>query len=254
MNALLLGTADKTSRLLELAGSHFLLIDDGPIADAFLSHFPRAKLFDPAIHNFNPLRGMDYRRARDFAETIYTASPQGQDTLTVRNGRRALTRLLLERPLSLDRLPRSQDPGAEEALAIVDDLLISPTLQRVFTGRPLFRFQGPIVAKLDRAQLGDFDAFVLASLLTQRFQGRIIIPDFGFYGRSFHVPLIRQNRLVAGVSTLSELAPTLRQQVLLIRDKEGAQCTYDDALTLALYAGLTPGETGHTAFVQERMS
>src|ERR1700731_4717490 len=104
-NHLLIGISDKTSRLLELAGDHkFLLIDDGPIADAFLLEFPEAKEFDVTRHSFNPLQGIDYKRARDFAAAVYTASPEGENTLTVRNGKRALARLLLYGPQHLTDL------------------------------------------------------------------------------------------------------------------------------------------------------
>jgi hypothetical protein len=87
MNHFLIGTADKTDRLLQLAGDHFLLIDDGPIADAFLVE-RTCRLFDITKHSFNPLKDIDYKRARDIAQALYTASPEGRDTLTVRNGKR----------------------------------------------------------------------------------------------------------------------------------------------------------------------
>jgi hypothetical protein len=72
MNSLLIGNADKTKRLLQLAQQPFLLIDDGELCDAFLREFPRATLFDIAHHTFNPLQqGIDYKGARDFATAIY---------------------------------------------------------------------------------------------------------------------------------------------------------------------------------------
>jgi hypothetical protein len=254
MNHLLVGTADMTERLLYLTQSGFLLIDDGPIADAFLEHFPRAKLFDPSLHSFNPLKGMDYKRARDFAAIVYTASPEGKDTLTVRNGKRALTRLLMANPGRLDRISSSEESDAE-ALATIGDLLLSPVLRRVLCDtRNVFPFRGPkqsVVAKLDRAALGDFDAFILALLLIGQSQGQIIVPDFGFYGRPLHMSLIRQARLTAGISVLEQLEPKLRQMVLTISDKAGARCTYDDAVVLAAYRGLIPGVENHTTFVQQ---
>lgn len=250
MNSLLLGTADKTDTLLQLTSPGFLLIDDGPIASAFLEHFPRAKRFDPSKHSFNPLRGMDYKSARDFAQILYTASPEGRDTLTVRNGKRTLARLLLENPTRLDRI-KSGDPADAEALATIGDVLFSPMMRKILCTPDGFRFRGSVVAHVDRAVLGDFDAFVLASLLISQFKGQIIIPDFGFYGRPLHLALLRQNRLTAGVNFLSELEPRLRQAVLLIKNKTGRHTTYDDALELAHYAGLIPGVGNHTDFVQE---
>jgi hypothetical protein len=249
MNHLLVGTADKTEHLLQLTRYGFLLIDDGPIADAFLARFPRAKLFDPTIHSFNPLRGMDYKRARDFAGALYTASPEGENTLTVRNGKRAMTRLLLNSPTRLDRIV-GEDEADAEALATVDDVLLSPVLRRVFCNPTNFSFKGSVVARIDRSQLGDFDAFVLASLLIGQFRGQVIVPDFGFYGRPLHTNLIRQTRLIAGVQVLAELEPKLRQVVLTIKDKRADNTTAEDAETLAQYAGLVPDTTGHTDFVQ----
>lgn len=252
-NHLLVGTADKTEQLLQFTRYGFLLIDDAP--DAFLEHFPRAKLFDPAVHSFNPLKGMDYKRARDFTDTLYTASPEGENTLTVRNGKRALMRLLLANPTRLDKLTgNTTDSAQAEALATIDDLLLSPVLRRVLCNPTNFSFKGSVVARLNRAELGDFDAFILASLLIGQSKGHIIIPDFGFYGCPLHLSLIRQNRLTAGVRYLAELEPKLRQAMLTIDEKRGQGTTYEDAVVLASYAGLIPGTDGHSTFVQERMA
>ena len=254
MNHLLIGTADKTQHFIQLAISPFLLLDDGPIADAFLDHFPKAKLFDITKHSFNPLAAIDYKRARDFAAALYTASPEGENTLTVRNGKRAMARLLLTKPERLDKLPDpDNDPGTIEATATIDDILLSPVLKRVLATHTNFAFKGSVVVRLDRAAIGDFDAFVLASLLTGQHQGQIIIPDFGFYGREFHTSLIRQNRLIAGVHFLSELGKPddkLRQAAILINDKLGEHCTPQDAETLAMYAGLPPTTNGYNEFIE----
>jgi hypothetical protein len=250
VNHLLIGTADKTERLLSITKPRFLLIDDGPIADAFLAHFPKARLFDPAHHSFDPLKGMDYKRARDFADTLYSASPGGENTLTVRNGRRALVRLLVARPRRLTDLPSpvdTKDDVEKEALAMVEDLLLSPILRQVLCApKPNFRIgEGTTVAKLDRAQLGDFDAFVLASLLIGQHEGQIVVPDFGFYGRPLHMSLIRQRRLTAGVNALSELKKSdgLSEALLTFPNKYGQACTYKDAVELANAKGLVPDLT-----------
>ena len=76
------------------------------------------------------------------------------------------------------------------------------------------------------------------------FRRRGIIPDFGFYARESHPSLIRENRLIAGVSSLSELNTKLRQ--LCLMEKEARQCTYADAEVLAQYAGLTPHTMEHS--------
>jgi hypothetical protein len=54
------------------------------------------------------------------------------------------------------------------------------------------------------------------------------------------VSLIRENRLVAGVNFLGELAPKLRNNVLLIEDRLGCGALFDDAVVLAQLAGLRP--------------
>jgi hypothetical protein len=50
----------------------------------------RLNIFDPLKHSFNPLKDIDYKKARELADVLYTISPQGENTLTVGNGRRAL--------------------------------------------------------------------------------------------------------------------------------------------------------------------
>src|SRR5882757_1827636 len=42
-----------------------------------------------------PLKDIDYKKARQLAEVLYTLAPQGEGTLTVRNGKRALLTALL---------------------------------------------------------------------------------------------------------------------------------------------------------------
>jgi hypothetical protein len=55
-----------------------------------------------------------------------------------------------------------------------------------------------------------------------------------------HVSLIRENRLIAGVNFLGELAPKLRNNALLIEDRVGSGALFDDAIVLAQLAGLRP--------------
>jgi hypothetical protein len=70
------------------------------------------------------------------------------------------------------------------------------------------------------AELGEHDAKILGSLLISQFKGQIIVPDFGFYARDFHASLIRENRLIAGVHSLSELDRKM-QHLCLLMEKEG---------------------------------
>lgn len=262
MNHAFIGLGDKTEPFLDTTTEPFLLIDDGPIADAFAERFPKAKRFDVERHSFNPLASIDHKRARDFATMLYTASPEGKETLTVRNGRRAIARYSLKfdnLAKLLAWLERKADdeeltPTQAEALGTIDDLLLSPVLRNVLCGKTNFYFGGSIIARLDRAVLGDFDAFVLAATLIGQYKGHVIITDFGFYGREFHMSLIRQKRLTLGVNSLSELSDTLRQAVLLMPHKQGAGCTWEDAEALAKYAGLNPGTVAHTEFIQRAMA
>jgi hypothetical protein len=158
-------------------------------------------------HSFNPLKGIDYKRARKLAELFYTISPQGDNTLTVRNGKRALLKALLKAD-RLDRVKAAK--GDEEVKALMDDILGSPVLRGVLcTDGNDFSFGGhntKISARINRAELGDFDALVLGLLLMSHAQGQVIVPDLGFYGRDFHSRFICEERLIARVSYLDELA------------------------------------------------
>jgi hypothetical protein len=189
----------------------------------------RARIFDPTKHSFNPLKDIDYRKARALADVLYTAYPQGDNTLTVRNGKRALLKALL----SANRLDRIE--GDPEVEGMIDDLLQSPVLKRVLCNPTNFSFSpnSLILARLNRAELGDFDALILGLFLIGHFKGQLVIPDGGFYLRDTHLSLIREERLIAGVNFLSEFTPKLRNSVLLIDDKIADGALYDDAVELA---------------------
>jgi hypothetical protein len=139
---------------------------------------------------------------------------------------------------------------------MMGDILVSPVWKKVFCGKPNFAFtpKSMIVAKLDRAELGDFDALVLGLLLMSHFKRQIVVPDGGFYLRDAHLSLMRERRLIVGVNSLSELSPKLQQGVLLFEGKIGSGCTWEDACTLARYAGLTPQTIAHGDFVTTVMS
>jgi hypothetical protein len=82
---------------------------------------------------------------------------------------------------------------------------------------------GSIIARLDRKELGDDDAKVIANILIAKYKGQIVIEDFGFYAREHHAALIREERLIAGVYTLSELPDKLRDRAMLM-PKVGKGC------------------------------
>lgn len=247
---LLVGLGDKTEHLLQTP-KPFLLIDDGDIADVFEQQFPRARVFNPTEHSFNPLRGMDYKGARDFADIVFP----DKDLMTYRNGKRALTRMLLKAS-RLDHLKGDKsDPPQAEALATVDDLLLSPVLRQVFCNpKNQFSFKGSVIARINRAELGDFDAFILGCLLIGQHKGHIILSDGGFYLRPLHMSLMRQKRLTVAVTTLARLPLTLQHELLTIPDKFGSGCTPADAETLAAFSGFREGQEGHSAFVEKMMA
>ncbi|QAU49661.1 hypothetical protein [Bradyrhizobium guangzhouense] len=249
MNHLLIGLEDKTQHILDCAEPGALLIDDGgPLTEQFIERF-RPRVFDPEKHSFNPLAQRTVRQMRDFAAILYDGK---EHLMTYRDGRRALTQMLLQ-ATKIDDLPLIKHVGYPEARATMNDLLLSPTLSRVLCGEPNFTFDITVVARLDRAKLGDFDAFVLAGLLAGQANGQVIIPDFGFYGRDLHRALIRQNRLIAGVNRLAEL-PALQHILLTIKDKVPAGCVFEDAELLAKYAKLKPGDVGYSDFVWRAMA
>jgi len=110
MNKIVIGLGDKTDALLSKPG--FLLIDDGPIADVFIrKHKKIAVVFDPTKHSFNPLKEMNYRKARDLTQVFYGS--EGKDTLTVRNGKRALTKILLKAEW-LDKINAGKDDAEKK--------------------------------------------------------------------------------------------------------------------------------------------
>jgi len=239
-NHLLIGTADKTDTLLQTTSEPFLLLDDGPIADKFAKAFPEATIYNPRRHNFTIAR--DYKSVRDFANILY-GSGHGEHTLTVRNGRRTLAKLLKDNTTPLHKIDGDRkDPAIAEALGMLDELWLSPVLKRVLTHKPNFDFEGSVIARIDRAELGDFDAFVLGTLLIGQHQGHIVVPEGGFYLRPLHTSLIRQNRLTVALRYLDELPLSLRQAVLTIEDKHFAHLLPDDAKYLI---GFTDNPAGN---------
>ena len=112
-----------------------------------------------------------------------------------------------------------------------------------------FKPNSVILARVNRKELGDFDSLIIGLLLMAHFEGQVIVPDFGFYGRECHTRLIREERLIAGVSVLGELSPKLRQNVLLIKDKVASGTTVEDAETLAEYERLASGTNGFNDYV-----
>ena len=217
----------------------------------------RARVFDPAIHTFNPLSDMSVAKARQITHAAYIVASEGKETLTVRGGKRALTRLLAKGIFTrLDDVERwlwkktfdEDDKISPEQIEVRDtlsDMLLSPDLKRVLCSRANFPFSKNhrIFAKLDPAELGDDECLLLGLLLMSHFKGLVIVPDLGRYGRDVHQNLISQDRLWAGVNFLDELkrkAPELRSAVLSIKEKVGRGALYNDAVEVAHLTGLRP--------------
>jgi hypothetical protein len=108
MNKLIIGLAEKTDALQTKVP--FLLIYDGPICDAFHARCKWAKLFDPKETPFNPSASRR-KGARDFGDLIHGKS--GENTVTVRNGKRALQRLVLKVRF-LDRIKYDSSDAPQE--------------------------------------------------------------------------------------------------------------------------------------------
>jgi hypothetical protein len=243
MNKLVIGLAEKNFEYPN--GS--LVITDEPILKRGV------KIYDPAKHGLNPLP-MEYREAREFAAAVFP----DKNLMTHRNGRRALTRLVMVAD-RLDRLNYTRDDDDQEAKGVVEDILLSPLLQTALR-KPIPRWfysGATVLARLNRKEIGDDDAKITANILISQFKGQIVIDDFGFYAREHHAALIREERLKAGAYTLSELPEKLRDRALLM-SKVGKGCTYKDAEVLATYAKLRPDRTRednpYNRFIKDAMA
>jgi hypothetical protein len=248
MNALIVGT--NKDPILDHLPDTFLLIDDGPLIDAINIPPRRAvTIFDPAIHSFDPLKGMTYRRARDFIAVLDAVFPEGESTLTRKNANFVMLDALLKKPKRLDALiPAKADSAYVDARQKIQTLLFSPILKNVLTRPTNISFKGIVLAKLNRAEHGDFDCFVLANLLIAQYKASVVIPDFGFYACPPHHDLLRQGRLIAGINSFDEV-PSFKQTLLLLQNKTASRCSADDAKQLALYEGLLPGTNAYNDFI-----
>jgi hypothetical protein len=121
----------------------YLLIDD----DLEKWGAPQPIIFDPQKDCFNPLQDIDRKKAREIARLLYTASPQGENTLTVRNGRRALAAALVNSErfdkLRFDKDISKKDISKEarqEVNGMIDDLLFTEVMRKVLCNRTNFSF------------------------------------------------------------------------------------------------------------------
>jgi hypothetical protein len=214
------------SKTVELPKGGFLFIND-EVPE--VPSWRRPRLFDPHTDCFNPLEDLDYKKG---------AGDRGGPVHDFTTGREHADRA--KRQAGAPESPlegRAIRRGAGRRGSGRDDrrYLGVAHPQRVLCSPSNFTFNPNSVnlVKLDRAELGQFDALVLGLVLMAHFKGQIVVPDFGFCGRDVHVGLTRETRLIAGVNTQEELSPKLRESVLLMKEKKGARATFEDAETLA---------------------
>ena len=211
-----------------------------------------ARKFNPLEDHFNPLPHLDDIGARIFAEAIYTTTPGGESTLTMRNGLMDIAECIVnDKPRHFDEIT-----GTEEVDRIVANAMLSPVLREIFCGVGKqfdFRPKGVVVAHLDRAVLGDFVARVVGRSIMATYKGQLVVNNLEFFGINGHTNLISQNRLIAGVSSLDRLPDELRAEVLSIHDLYGQGATYKDACTLADEARVKRNTDGYDTFVLNAM-
>jgi hypothetical protein len=224
-------------QLLEHLPDEFLILDDGEVSDHITG---QAKRFNIAKHRLSPLKDMDEVKAETFIAALNAANPGGDSTLTQRYSNHILFKRLIKKPARLDALlSPSKDPYERDAFEKIERILLSDVLEPVLNTTLSYSFGKRNIVRLDRAELGDKNCLILGNLIIAQYSGTVIIPDFGFYAIAPHMALIRQSRLIAGISSFDEV-PDFRSQLLLFANKKPSQCTPDDAKILAKYAGLYP--------------
>lgn len=203
---------------------------------------------DPSTHSYNPLKGMDYIKARQLISIFRDLFPEGGETLTKSSGLVFILSALLSHPRSFERLipPPGDNPGHRWAYDKVQEILLSPYLRHFLTNPTNFSFDGVIVADLDH--LPDFDKFLIGNLLIANYPHTIIIPDYKAYASGFHRGFLDRMRI--GVNFLDEV-PKLRNDLLLMEVKLARECTASDAEILADYcSGFRRGTDGHSTFIE----
>lgn len=250
MNRIYVGT----KRTLEIPRGNCLVI-----CDELIPTKRRVQVFDPTRHGFNPLEGLDYRKACDLVDIIGALFPGGDETLTKTTGLEAIFDALDDDPTSLDGLIPEPDKkstsGQFWAYGKVRRIMRSPVLRKMLTARTAFQFNPKVVtmARINRAALGEFDSLAVALFLMMQFKGQIVLDDGGFYLRDMHSALMRENRLIFGVNSLEEL-PTKIRRMVSTTEREAHGASYDDAVQLALYAGYQRGANDFNDEVEKAMA
>lgn len=202
-----------------------------------------AKIFDPTKDGINILKDLDYRKICAITDAIDALFPEGENTLTRATGLEyiadqldaAMVAEVRRAPIALRDLISEPDKksttGHTWAYGKIRRILRSPLLNRMLSGKD-FTFGKRTLAHVDPAKLTLFDAQTVTFFLMASYPGQLVLPSYGLYAREMHAQLILEDRLIAGVNTLSELPPQLRQLALL---QETIACgtTAADAQTLA---------------------
>jgi hypothetical protein len=194
-----------------------------------------AHIFEPNEHSLDVLKDMNYQKAAALTAGILALFPGGENTLTKEDAAHELLSAFMGNPTTLFGLiPPSKDVGREKARRMIERILLSPVLHRVLCGGgKTFTFKttwrSVTVARINPAELGAFDARALVHFLLALYPGQFLIPSFGRYALDSHMDLIEQDRLIAGVNSLSELPDDLRDR-FLIEEKVPQGASYDDAV------------------------
>jgi hypothetical protein len=81
------------------------------------------------------------------------------------------------------------------------------------------------LVRLNRKEIGDDDARLIANILISLLKGQILMDDLGCYAREHHEALIREGRLMAGVYTLRNFLKS--SETALLMPKVGKRCIKD---------------------------
>jgi len=122
----------------------------------------------------------------------------------------------------------------------VGKLLMSPTLRNIFGQQfSTFSLSAPkiVIAKLDRAKLGDLTTYLLGSLLIARSVNHTYVHQLGFFSSDHLAAHITRGNFTVTVDFLDQLTPKLRQTVLQFDQKYVFKTNRDDAQELAFYVG-----------------
>lgn len=240
MNKLFVGFKSE----VELPPGGFLFISDE------VPEIYRSVIFDPLKDCFNPLKDITHKRARELANVLCDIYPFGNTTLTMGRIRRKLPRAFLESK-RMDNIKAD-----EEVSELIDDVLFSPVVRNMLCNpgnQFSFKKGAKVLARVNRAELGEFDAFVIGAFLIGNYPGTVVVTDTGFYGRDGHAALVRENRFIAHVNSLSDVPKELRKSLLSIKDKTARGCLFEDAELLAKYAGYMHGTNAFNDFVSDAM-